>query len=65
MVALRTLGAQRHVAVQEEQGQVELRVEGEAETLLLRLCVGDREAPRRVVGDGVVCGAHCLNEGVV
>lgn len=62
MVALRTLGAQRHIAVQEEQGQVELRVEGEAETLLLRLCVGDT---LRVVGDGVVFGAHCLNEGVV
>lgn len=62
---MRSLGAQRHLTVKEEQGHVELRVEGEAKHFLLQLCVRDREVPLRIVLDGVISGADCLNESVV
>lgn len=51
--------------MKEEQGHVELRVEGEAKHFLLQLCVRDREVPLRIVLDGVISGADCLNESVV
>lgn len=58
MAALRSLGAQRHLTVQEKKGHVELRVEGEAEYFLLGV------VPLRIVYDGVVGGAECLDESV-
>lgn len=63
LVALSSLGAQRHLTVQEKQGQVKPRVEGETETFLLRLCV--KESHLRIESDRVIGGADVLNESVV
>lgn len=51
--------------MQEQQGHVELGVEGEAETFLPRLAVEDRESPLRIEADRVIGGADRLNESVV
>lgn len=62
---MRPLGAQRHLAVQEKQGHVELGLEGEAEAFPLRLCVRNKEVPLWMVSDGVVPGTDRLDERVV
>lgn len=65
MIDVRSLSAQCHVTVQEEQGHVNLWVEDEAETFPIRRCVKDTEVRLRIDSDRVIRGAHCLNESVV
>lgn len=62
---MRPLGAQRHLAVQEKQGHVELGTEGEAEAFSPRLCVSSEEVPLWMVPDRVVLGTDRLDESVV
>lgn len=62
---MRPLGAQRHLAVQEKQGHVELGIEGEAEAFSPRLRVRNKEVPLWMVPDGVVLGTDRLDERVV
>lgn len=61
---MRPLGAQRHLAVQEEQRLVELGVEVEAEGFPPATATS-REVPLRVEHHGVILGTDGLDERVV